>query len=70
MCAYCLTTSFDSFYHVKCIKTVFLLQDKTHGVFSFFFPHPQDKYKIEILWNAAQTKNEAEYDIRSDVLQQ
>lgn len=35
----------------------------------FFFPHPQDKYKVQILRNAAQTKDEVEYDNRSDVLQ-
>lgn len=70
MCTHCLITPFDNFYHAKCIKTVFLLQDKTHGFFSFFFSHLQDKYKTEILRNAAQTKDEVEYDIRSDVLQQ
>lgn len=37
------------------------------GSFSFLLPHPQDKYKIEILRNAAQTKDEVEYGIRLDV---
>lgn len=40
------------------------------GFFSFLLPHPQDKYKIEILRNGAQTRDEVEYGIRSDVLQQ